>query len=142
MISDMADGMVARKQQTVSDFGATLDMTCDKIFVCPVLFLLAGRDELLLWFATVITVREFYVMGLRVHSAAHGDVLHSRVSGKIKLCSTYAGILLLIFDVAWGRAVLGVAVLIAVWSAVEYSIHARRLFLAEQAVEMSDSGVS
>ncbi len=122
MVTDALDGFIARRQGTVSDFGAVLDLTMDKAFVCPCLFLLAGSDPLLLWFSVVITLREFVVMGMRIHGSTHGDVLHARLLGKAKLWLIYAGMLLVLLEVRGGTLALGVAATLAVVSSIDYAV--------------------
>ena len=46
-VSDFLDGYLARKLDQVSTFGAFLDLTVDKVFICPMLFLIAGDDDVL-----------------------------------------------------------------------------------------------
>ncbi|MGO9446165.1 MAG: CDP-diacylglycerol--glycerol-3-phosphate 3-phosphatidyltransferase [Thiobacillaceae bacterium] len=72
-ISDVLDGLAARKLKASSDFGRMLDPIADKILVATALMMLVADDALggyRLIAALIILAREFLVSGLREFLAA------------------------------------------------------------------------
>ena len=66
MLTDLADGKIARKFDLVSDFGKFLDPIADKLLV------------------VLIVAREFLISGLRMQAAAKGEVIAANMWGKVK----------------------------------------------------------
>ena len=119
-ITDLLDGALARRLGTVSDFGAIMDLTTDKVFVIPMLFLAAQGSPLLLSMCALVTMRELLVMGVRVHAAAHGVVIPALRFGKLKSLALYPALLLLLLGVPGAGSVLALGTLLAVLSGIEY----------------------
>ncbi|MFW5718404.1 MAG: CDP-alcohol phosphatidyltransferase family protein [Spirochaetota bacterium] len=83
-LSDMLDGAVARRSNTVSDVGKLLDPFADVVskvtyFAC---FLVAGY--LPLWFLLVVLYREFGIILMRMMLYRDGTALAARLAGKLK----------------------------------------------------------
>ena len=97
-VTDIVDGLAARRLKVASKFGRMLDPLVDKVLVCgafvcfavigrPVLFDL-GRTSLALvhWsVAAVLIAREVYVTVLRHIAEARGVNFAATVSGKVKM---------------------------------------------------------
>ncbi|MSS99521.1 MAG: CDP-diacylglycerol--glycerol-3-phosphate 3-phosphatidyltransferase [Opitutales bacterium] len=104
-LTDIFDGLIARKLDAVTDFGRLMDALVDKIFILGLLVGLAAIDCLPVarWDdagqpltpddATVlftsfgvmlILIREFLITGLRLVAAASGQVLEAEGLGKLK----------------------------------------------------------
>lgn len=120
-ITDLLDGRLARWQGTVSRFGAILDLTTDKIFTLPVLFLTVREERALLWLAIGILIRDLLVMGIRVFAAAERVDVPSSRTGKLKSLALYLSIAFLLLDLPGGAALLALAVVGALTSGVEYA---------------------
>lgn len=120
IVSDILDGVLARRFGTVSTFGVFLDLTSDKIFVCPTLFLIAGSDPLRLWIAVVVTMREFLVMGVRAYVASTATVIPAMRLGKLKAIVMYPALILVLLDVPGAIWVLSLSAVLAVISCVGY----------------------
>jgi CDP-diacylglycerol--glycerol-3-phosphate 3-phosphatidyltransferase len=97
-LSDIADGIVARKLNVTSKFGRMLDPLADKALVCGafVCFAIIGEPKLfdfkpatlaaIQWsVAAIIILREAYVTALRHIAEARGINFASTVSGKVKM---------------------------------------------------------
>jgi CDP-diacylglycerol--glycerol-3-phosphate 3-phosphatidyltransferase len=97
-LTDMFDGLVARKLNVASKFGRMVDPLADKILICGsfVIFALIGQPKLfeftkaqnaaIQWgFAAVIIAREAFVTILRHYSEARGIKFPATFSGKIKM---------------------------------------------------------
>jgi CDP-diacylglycerol--glycerol-3-phosphate 3-phosphatidyltransferase len=142
-ITDFFDGWLARRQGSISVLGQYLDPLADKLVVTAVLVMLASMSpvpEVPGWMAAVIIVRELAVTGLRAFAADGGIVLPAQSLGKTKMfAQTVAleGLLLrervsipgtrLVLDChAVGTAVLWVAMVLAVWSAIDYHVRVLR----------------
>ena len=81
--TDLLDGWVARRFNSVSDIGKILDPLADKILI--LVFLLLVWMHVIPAFAVfIILAREFAIMGLRVFSAKHGIIIAANTWGKIK----------------------------------------------------------
>ena len=96
-ISDFLDGYLARKWNTVSNFGKLMDPLADKMLVSSALIALAYRQELAAWVVVVIICREFWVTALRQLALEQGkEVIAASNWGKIKtvLQMTMLGVLM------------------------------------------------
>jgi len=145
-VTDIADGIVARKLNQVSDFGAYLDLTVDKVFICPLLFLAAflggEMDALLVWVAIVVTMREFLLMGIRTYAASRSMVIPAFPLGKLKTITLFTGLVTVVLDVGFvdweplnlGQIVLLLGGVIALVSGIDYVVRAKKVFGAEPTV--------
>ena len=70
----------------------------------------------------IIIAREFIVTGLRMIAASEGIVIAASKGGKLKTVSQIIGIILLIFNLPYGMAVMWVAMILTVWSGGDYLI--------------------
>jgi CDP-diacylglycerol---glycerol-3-phosphate 3-phosphatidyltransferase len=142
-VSDLLDGLAARRAGTVSDFGKLFDPYADVFarltyFVC---FVLAGLMPA--WAFIVILYREFSINFLRMLLAQRGVAMGARSGGKLK-SATYmaagaASLLLVSFmrlDLFAGiRAPFAVAIyalyslaaVLAVLSFVDYFLQFRKI---------------
>lgn len=97
-ISDIVDGIVARKLNVTSKFGRMMDPLADKVLVCGafICFAVIGEPKLFNLSAEVLRVihwgtaglliaREVYVTVLRHIAEAKGFNFSATVSGKIKM---------------------------------------------------------
>jgi len=119
-ITDIADGRLARKFNTVSTFGAILDLTTDKVFVIPMLFLVARDDITLLWMAVLIAMRDLVIMGVRVYAAAEAMVIPARRLGKLKSLVLYPALGLIVLDLPGATWVLALGTFMAIASGIDY----------------------
>jgi CDP-diacylglycerol--glycerol-3-phosphate 3-phosphatidyltransferase len=139
-ISDFFDGHLARRWNTVSNFGKLMDPLADKMLVSTALVALAYRQELAAWVVAVIICREFWVTALRQLALEQGHhVIAASVWGKTKtvlqmtmLVAVMAGAGTHVFFGAWGGTVVNVlvysAVFVTILSAVEYTKSYRGVF--------------
>ncbi|MEZ4885339.1 MAG: CDP-diacylglycerol--glycerol-3-phosphate 3-phosphatidyltransferase [Chitinophagales bacterium] len=93
MLSDYLDGYWARKKKLVSNLGAFLDFTADKVFVATVLVMLSLKGWIPAWMTLLIIGREFLVMGLRIFAAIEGLAVPAYFWGKVKTTFTFAAIM-------------------------------------------------
>ncbi|WP_461174503.1 CDP-diacylglycerol--glycerol-3-phosphate 3-phosphatidyltransferase [Arthrobacter sp. Z1-9] len=132
--TDKLDGDIARSRNLVTDFGKIADPIADKLLIGSALVMLSVLGELPWWVTVVILVREWGITALRFFVIRYGVIPASR-GGKLKTVVQTAAIFLYLLPLAailpwlsWvAFAVMMVAVLITVWTGVEYVVEALRL---------------
>lgn len=127
IISDILDGYLARKFGTVSDLGAILDLTADKMFLNTLLVVFTVVELAAVWMAVVIIMRDFYVMGIRTYSASRGIVIPAHFSGKIKTVVLFGGAIACLVGLSFGWWLIFLASVLSVFSAADYSKKAWQL---------------
>jgi len=83
-ITDYLDGMVARRQGLVTNFGVLMDPLADKILVCSAFIAFVGRGLIPAWMVVIIVARELAITGLRLLAASRSVVLAAEGYGKHK----------------------------------------------------------
>jgi len=102
-LTDMLDGMIARRFNLITDFGKFLDPLADKFLVFGALLaILCKYDDIrpvFIWVAAVIMLRELAVTSMRlVVSSASGIVIAANWLGKVKTVSQMAGIVVIFLE--------------------------------------------
>ena len=141
--SDFLDGLLARKLNQTSEFGAFLDPVADKLLVCVALVLLT--DYYYSWFITIpaiiIISREILVSALREWMSEVGKRANVAVSwiGKSKTFMQMLAILFLLLqqpllffsysqiNIA-GKVLLFTATILTLWSGIKYLIAGLKTF--------------
>ena len=128
--TDWLDGYLARKWGQVTKMGKMLDPIADKILIMAALVVLVEikPDVVHSWIAILIIGREFAVTGLRAIAASDGVVIPAETVGKYKVGAQITAVLSLLLyqysDQEWmvdlGRVALWIAMILAVYSAVQY----------------------
>ena len=121
-LTDAADGYIARKRNIVTNLGKFIDPLADKILVIAVLTALVELHRFPAWMLVVIIGREFIVSGLRMVAASEGVVIAASKGGKLKTVTQIVGISMLLFNIPGAMLVMSVAVLLTVWSGVDYVV--------------------
>jgi CDP-diacylglycerol--glycerol-3-phosphate 3-phosphatidyltransferase len=132
--TDKLDGDIARSRGLVTDFGKIADPIADKLLIGSALVMLSVLGELPWWVTIIILVREWGITALRFFVIRYGVIPASR-GGKLKTVVQTAAIFLYLLPLAalapwlvWvAFAVMMAAVLITVWTGVEYVVEALRL---------------
>ncbi len=141
--TDTVDGWVARRWHGVTRWGQLADPLADKLLIIGSLASLALVGELPWWAVSVIVVREAAVTMLRLRLVRRLDlVMAASAWGKVKTVSQVIAVgAFLLPGVAAGirDALLLAAVLLTVWSGIEYAFRAGRLARAgAAAVDAAD----
>ena len=119
--TDWLDGFVARRRNTVSAVGASLDLVADKVLVAVVLIALVQVGLLPGWWAAIVVSREMAVTGLRAQAAAKGVSIPAGRVGKLKTGVTFSAlVVLLVWQSIVSDALLGLALILTVYSGAEY----------------------
>lgn len=132
--TDKLDGDIARSRGLVTDFGKIADPIADKLLIGSALVMLSVLNELNWWITVVILVREWGVTALRFFVIRYGVIPASR-GGKLKTVVQTAAIFLYLLPLSalapwlvWvAFAVMLVALLITVWTGVEYVVEAMKV---------------
>lgn len=91
-LSDFLDGYLARKLNSVSELGASIDFTADKIFINTFLCVFTVAGDLPIWILLVILNRDFWVMGIRIFAAGEGMNIPAGKMGKLKTTCIFLAI--------------------------------------------------
>ena len=83
-VTDFFDGEIARRYQTVTNFGKLMDPLVDKIMIAAAFISLVPLRAIPAWAATVVVGREFLITGLRLMASAQGHILSAERLGKHK----------------------------------------------------------
>jgi CDP-diacylglycerol--glycerol-3-phosphate 3-phosphatidyltransferase len=82
--TDYLDGVLARSQNLITDFGQLMDPLADKILTASAFISLAVIGRFPAWAVIVIISREFLITGLRSLAASKGIVVPADKLGKHK----------------------------------------------------------
>lgn len=104
-LTDYFDGMLARKQGLVTNFGKFLDPLADKMLTTSALLGFMVMDSSVLpgamWITFITLFREFVVFGIRLAAVSDGGkVVAANMWGKAKTVSQMVGIIAVIL-VQW-----------------------------------------
>lgn len=133
--TDSIDGWVARRYHGVTRWGQLADPIADKLLVIGAVASLALVGELPWWAVFVIIAREVAVTVLRIRLVrSSGLVMPASPWGKVKTTAQIVAVgayLLPGLQGAVPRRLLELAVLLTIWSGVEYGFRAGRLVRAQ-----------
>ena len=83
-LTDIVDGIVARRQGLVTTLGKFLDPLADKLLIASLLVMLTKLGWVEAWVSVIIICREIAVTGLRAIAVDHGVVIAADRFGKLK----------------------------------------------------------
>jgi CDP-diacylglycerol--glycerol-3-phosphate 3-phosphatidyltransferase len=126
-LTDIADGVLARRTQRTSTLGELLDPMADKLLIASALICLVGVGRVTAWVVVIIIGREIAVSGFRAIASSRGVHIASSVFGKIKMWCEAITIGLLILGkqnlggfFLLAEIGLGIVVAVAIVSAADY----------------------
>lgn len=144
-LTDFLDGFIARRRRQETRLGKLLDPAADKILTSAAFISLvelqgaSGAPLAPAWMVLIIISREFAVSALRALAAAEAVVIPSHFSGKVKTTVQIIAIALLIIYDQLGEfrhlapVSLWLAMLVSVYSGIEYFVRYGRLLLVPTA---------
>jgi len=97
-ITDMLDGMIARKYNLVTNFGKFMDPLADKLLVCSAMIAFIELERIPCWIVIIIIAREFIISGFRLVASDNGIVIAAGIWGKIKTAEQMVMLCILIAD--------------------------------------------
>ncbi len=130
-ITDRVDGQLARKYGLVTDFGKMADPIADKALIGAALVGLSILGDLPWWVTIVIAAREIGITLVRFAVIRHGVIPAGR-GGKAKTLVQSFAIGLYLFPLPdevhfLAVALMGLAVVLTVYTGVDYIVQAVRL---------------
>ncbi len=97
-ITDYYDGLIARKRNSVTDFGRIMDPIADKILIIGGFLAFVEMEIIPAWMVMVIIARELVITGIRILALSKKKVLSAEIAGKHKTVSQIVAVLsILIF---------------------------------------------
>ena len=112
-LTDYFDGMIARRDKLITNFGILMDPLADKILVCSAFIAFVDRGWIPAWMAVVVVARELAITGLRLVAASKNLVLAAEGFGKHKTISQIVFIISALVKSSYaewgvvGRAIFG-----------------------------------
>lgn len=127
-VTDIVDGMVARRRNLVTTLGKFLDPLADKLLIASLLVMLVQLGWVEGWVAVIIIGREIAVTGLRAIAVDHGVVIAADRFGKLKTIFQMLALCPLTLHFSWygldpnplGNVLLYAALLLTLVSGVNY----------------------
>lgn len=136
-ITDLLDGILARRMGIVSVLGKFLDPLADKLLVMGTLVWLVPMGRISAWAVVLLLSRELAITGLRSIASSEGIVIAAGDGGKSKTALQMVGILCLIIGYPYeisvppisfglvdmavvGRALIYISLIFSLGSAIGY----------------------
>jgi len=119
-LTDLADGMIARRTKAVTVTGTLLDPIADKLLISAAFISLVELGLAPAWMVAVIVGREFAVSGLRQVAHQQGVVIAANWWGKLKTLAQIVAISLLIVSYQLGEWAMVATV--ALWVALAMTV--------------------
>jgi CDP-diacylglycerol--glycerol-3-phosphate 3-phosphatidyltransferase len=134
-ITDYFDGYVARRFKLVSSLGKIMDPLADKLLVSSAFIMMIPHNRAPAWVICIIIGRELAVTGLRNIISEKGEDVSASKLGKLKTGFQIAAIVPLLLHYAYfgidfhaiGYVLLWLALIVTMWSGVDYFIRFRKL---------------
>jgi CDP-diacylglycerol---glycerol-3-phosphate 3-phosphatidyltransferase len=126
--TDGLDGYLARRDRSITRLGQWLDPLADKLLVAAPIVAMVVVDVFPLWAAVVIVAREFGVSVLRAWLGMRGRAMPASSWGKAKTAAQMLVVVLYLLPDLGAVArdvrfwVLVIAVVLTVWSGLDYAI--------------------
>ena len=127
-LTDFFDGMIARRDHLITDFGKMIDAIADKMLVNSVLIILSAQGFIHPFIPVVIILRDTFVDSVKMVAGSKGNVVAAIKVGKYKTATLMIGIVLTLFydmpfelwNIHISDFLLIVASTLAIISAVQY----------------------
>jgi CDP-diacylglycerol---glycerol-3-phosphate 3-phosphatidyltransferase len=115
-LTDILDGIIARRTNRITVTGALLDPIADKLLMSGAFISLAELGVAPAWMVFLIIAREFAVTGLRLVALERGVPISANRLGKAKTTSQAVAVSLLIFSLRF--PVWAPLATVALWVAI------------------------
>ncbi|MFI5264710.1 MAG: CDP-alcohol phosphatidyltransferase family protein [Candidatus Kapaibacterium sp.] len=107
-ITDLLDGYIARKTNTISEFGKAIDPVADKLYVAALVLAMVSRQMVPFWFVLVVIGKDILIMiGVLIARKKIGAVLPSNYWGKAAVLLTIICLFLAVCGVSHDVLVFG-----------------------------------
>ena len=95
-LTDLFDGIIARRRNLLTDFGKLMDPLADKVLICSAFIAFIELDWIPAWMVILIVARELAITGLRLLAASKNIVLAAERQGKNNTISQITAIIALL----------------------------------------------
>lgn len=119
-LTDILDGIIARRTNRITVTGALLDPIADKLLMSGAFISLAELGVAPAWMVFLIIAREFAVTGLRLVALERGVPISANRLGKAKTTSQVVTVSLLIFSLRF--PVWAPLATVALWVAITLTL--------------------
>jgi CDP-diacylglycerol--glycerol-3-phosphate 3-phosphatidyltransferase len=151
-VTDFFDGEIARRYETVTNFGKLMDPLVDKVMMAAAFICLVPFKAIPAWVATTVVARDFLITGLRLLASTRGLVLPAERLGKHKTSWQITTILFFLvllaarelnyasavspwWLLAWnegGQLLICIMVVLTIYSGLGYAWRHREVIASEQ----------
>lgn len=138
-LTDLLDGIIARRTGRITVIGALLDPIADKLLMSAAFISLVGLDLAPAWMVFCIIAREFAVTGLRMVALRRGIAISANKWGKAKTTSQVIAVSLLILGDNLGR--WQALSLLALWVALILTMISMLVYFQQNWRVVTTSGV-
>jgi CDP-diacylglycerol---glycerol-3-phosphate 3-phosphatidyltransferase len=146
-LTDLVDGVIARRYNLVTTMGKFLDPLADKLLVVSVLIMLVHLGRAPAWIVILIVGREIAVTGLRAMAVDQGLVIAADKYGKLKTIFQIVALCPLVLHNVWfgfdpnplGTLLLYAALVLALFSGTNYMLNFYRFWSAQSAAKTPPS---
>ncbi len=129
-LTDLVDGYIARRYGIVTKMGKLLDPVADKIIINTAMVLMIPIGHIPAWIVALIIIRDIIVDGTRNIALSDGIVIAASKLGKRKTLSQNIAVSSLIIHYPLfglnahlvGMVILYVALILTIWSGVDYFV--------------------
>ncbi|MFQ6020579.1 MAG: CDP-diacylglycerol--glycerol-3-phosphate 3-phosphatidyltransferase [Candidatus Aenigmatarchaeota archaeon] len=102
VITDILDGIIAKKRKLKTKFGNYMDPIADKILVGALFIVFTELGLVPAWMTIIIISREFIISGIRSFAASYGKIIDANIWGKSKAASQMIVIVIILFFILIG----------------------------------------
>ena len=95
-LTDLFDGIIARRRNLLTDFGKLMDPLADKVLICSAFIAFIELDWMPAWMVILIVARELAITGRRLLAASKNLVLAAERQGKNKSISQITAMIALL----------------------------------------------
>ena len=138
-ITDVLDGLIARRFGSGTQLGIFFDLVGDKLVVAALVISMVELGWIPGWIAFGFIGREIFVMGMRAYAGAQGVTVSAGQLGKMKMMWQYMGLTSLIWDrvpLTWALVMFALAMTVA--SGLYYLVSVTRELRGRPAPEVPD----
>jgi len=143
VLTDLFDGILARKLNQVTEFGKILDPLADKVAVGTVVVILTLQEKLPLWFVLLVVARDVLILvgGMYVRKT-RSVVLQSNLVGKWAVAVISGVILVVVLDIPgllWLKdSLIILGTIMLMWSFILYSARFTSLVFLNSQLSITD----
>jgi len=138
-LTDYIDGNIARKNNTVTEFGKVMDAIADKVLVNGILIILAYDNFIPVLIPVIVITRDIAVDAIKMVVGRSGSAVGASFCGKAKTVFMMLGLILVffynlplsLFNLAIGNYLVFIATILSVYSGIQYYA-ASKAYLAER----------